>query len=311
MENESFNHYGGWNSSNLLQNNVIFVICIIATVLHFHLWFQLIIHKTKFDLSFIFSLGYISTDIFLLLSYFIQYSIRIRSWIPVTRLSCYFEAYSMFYSDLLEPYCLTALNICRYWQTARNQNIYIFHRRKLILISIIIPLLVLINLIIQDIFGWCIVIEISGESCTFTYTNVIVRVWNLGIMLITPILISFYMLYRALHFLQNSHAQQVILRRNHHRQLIIHSCIFYSIWLTLWFPFMFITYLGVDGINEFIVFVALVANTFETLIDPIISIFLDKRFAQAWKKFHQSINRQFGWHMNARVHPDVQMAIVR
>jgi hypothetical protein len=74
---------------------------------------------------------------------------------------------------------------------------------------------------------------------------------------------------------------------------------------------MFITYLGVDGINEFIVFAALVANTFETLIDPIIVIFLDKRFAQAWKKFHQSINRQFGWHMNARVHPDVPLAIIR
>jgi hypothetical protein len=165
-------------------------------------------------------------------------------------------------------------------------------------------------MIIQDIFGWCVVLEIPGESCTFTYTNIIVRVWNLGIMLITPILISFYMLFQTLYFLQNSHAQQVLLRRNHHRQLIIHSSIFYSIWLTLWFPLMIITYLGVDAINESIVFATLVANTFEILIDPIISIFLDKRFAQAWKKFHQSINRQFGWHMNARVAPNVPMATV-
>jgi hypothetical protein len=51
-------------------------------------------------------------------------------------------------------------------------------------------LLVLINLIIHDIFGWCVVIEISGESCTFTYTNILVRVKNLSIMLIIPILIS-------------------------------------------------------------------------------------------------------------------------
>jgi hypothetical protein len=119
------------------------------------------------------------------------------------------------------------------------------------------------------------------------------------------------MLYRALHFLQNSHAQQTILRRNHHRQLTINSCIFYSIWLTLWLPLLLITYIGVNGINESIVFVALIANTLEILIDPIISIFLDKRFAQAWKKFHQSINRQFGWHMNARVNPDVPLAIIR
>jgi hypothetical protein len=74
---------------------------------------------------------------------------------------------------------------------------------------------------------------------------------------------------------------------------------------------MIITYLGVDAINESIVFVALLANTLETLADPIISIFLDKRFAQAWKRFHQSIYRQFGWHMNARVNPDVPMAVVR
>jgi hypothetical protein len=310
MVNESFNHLGGWNSWNLSQNNVIFSISVIATILHFHLWSQLIIHKIKFDLSFMFPVGYISTDIFLLLFYFIQYSIRIRSWIPVTRLSCYFEAYSMFYFNIFELYCLAALNICRYWQIVRNQNIYKFHRRKLILISVIVPLLVLVNMIIQDIFGWCVVLEIPGESCTFTYTNIIVRVWNLGIMLITPILISFYMLFQTLYFLQNSHAQQVLLRRNHHRQLTIHSGIFYSIWLTLWFPLMIIIYLGVDAINESIVFVALLANTLEVLIDPIISIFLDKRFAQAWKKFHQSINRQFGWHMNARVAPNVPMATV-
>jgi len=163
----------------------------------------------------------------------------------------------------------------------------------------------------QDIFGWCLVTEISGESCTLRYTNIVIRVWNMCVILITPLVISFCMLYRALYFLQNSHAQQVILRRNHHRQLIIHSCIFYSIWLSLWSPLMIISYLGVDAINESIVFVSLVANTFEILIDPIISIFLDKRFAQAWKKFYQSIYRQFGWHMNTRVNPDVPMATVR
>jgi hypothetical protein len=119
------------------------------------------------------------------------------------------------------------------------------------------------------------------------------------------------MLYQALRFLKNFHAQQVILRRNHHSQLTINSCIFYSIRLTLWLPWVIIAYLGVDAINESIVFVALVANTLEVLIDPIIVIFLDKRFAQAWKKFRQSFNRQFGWHMNARVNPDVPLAIIR
>jgi len=303
MTGESFTYLGGWNLSNLLKNDVIFILYIIATIFHFQLWLQLFIHKTKFDLSFLFSLGYIAIDIFITLSYFIQYSIRIRSSIPVTHLSCYFEAYSVFYFNLYEPYCLAALNICRYLQIVRNQNIYKFHRRKLILISIIVPLLVLTNLIIQDVFGWCIVIEKSGASCTLAYTNIIARMWNLIIVLTMPILISFYMLFRAMHFLQNSHAQQVLMRRNHHHRLIIHSFIFYSIWLCLWLPLMIIILLDVDDINESISFVASIACTLETLMDPFISFFLDKRFAKAWKKSYILIKRKVNHLMNVRVHP--------
>ena len=176
MENQSFiDHQGGWNSFNLSKNNLIFSIYVIATILHCHIWSQLFIQKIKFDLSFIFILSYISTDIFLLLSYFIQYSIRIRPWIPVTPFSCYFEAYSMYYFNLFESYSLSALNTCRYWQIVRNMNIYKFYRRKVILVAIIVPLLLLSNIIIQDVFGWCIVRESVGSSCSLTYTNIVVQ----------------------------------------------------------------------------------------------------------------------------------------
>jgi len=161
----------------------------------------------------------------------------------------------MFYFNLLEPYCLTALNICRYWQIAWNQNIYKFHRRKLILISIIVALLVLINLIIQYIFGWCVVVEIWGESCTFTYTIIIVRVWNLCIMLISPILISFYMLILALFYLKNTKAQKMIIRRIH-PYIILHSFIFYSICLMLCASLIIIIYLDIDTISKRLKFVA-------------------------------------------------------
>jgi hypothetical protein len=311
MANESVTDLGGWDSTNLVQNNIIFIICVVATLLQYHLWLQLFIHKTKFDLSFIFSLGYISTDLFLLSFYFIQYSIRIRSWIPVTRLSCYFEAYSMFYFNLLESYSLTLLNACRYGQITRNESVYRIHRRKVILISIIVPVLILLNFLIQNMFSWCIVSEEVGASCSLSYTNSIVRIWNLAIILILPILISFSMLARALYFLQNAHAQQTIVRRNHHRRLIIHSLIFYSIWLSLWSPLMIVNFLDLDNINESIVFAVLLANTLETLADPIICIFLDKRFAQAWKNFYQWIVLQFGGHINARVNPAFQIAAIQ
>ncbi len=161
----------------------------------------------------------------------------------------------MFYFNLFDSCILTALNICRYFQIARNQNIYKFHRRKLILISIIFPMLVLSNLIIQDMFGWCVVVEIWGESCTFTYTITIVRVWNLCIMLISPILISFYMLILALFYLKNTKAQKMIMRRIH-PHIILHSFIFYSICLILWASLIIIIYLDIDTISKWLKFVA-------------------------------------------------------
>ena len=118
------------------------------------------------------------------------------------------------------------------------------------------------------------------------------------------------MLYRSLHFLRTSHAQQVVLRRNHHRHLIVHSFIFYSIWLTLWSPLMMTTFLNIDGINGSTGSVVIVANTMETCVDPCIAYFLDKRVAQAWKKFYRWILHQFGYHPNARVNPAGALVII-
>jgi hypothetical protein len=113
------------------------------------------------------------------------------------------------------------------------------------------------------------------------------------------------MLFRALYFLKISHAQQRIMRRNHHRRLIIHSCIFYSIWLSLWSPVMFLIYLDIYTINEWIVFAASVANTVETLLDPFISVFLDKRFARAWKTSFIWMKGKVDHLTNTRVNPVV------
>ena len=126
-----------------------------------------------------------------------------------------------------------------------------------------------------------------------------------------PILISFYMVFRAANYVKNTNAQQIMLRRNHHRQLIIHSLIFYSIWLILWIPWMIVTYLDIDNQNELIAYVTLVANTIETLIDPILAIFLDTRFPQAWKTSVKWIQRQLGCLLHTRVHPAVELGIVR
>lgn len=311
MQNQSFfNYTGGRNSLSQLQSKIILTISIIAVILHSYIWLQVFIQKIKIDRSFIYPLGYISTDIFLLIFYFVQYSIRVRSWIPITTSFCHFEAYGMFVFNLYENYPLAALNICRYWQIVRNRNVYQVHRQKLYFISALVLSLFSMNFIVQHVFGWCIVTETSGESCTLTYTNVIVKIWNILIVLTVPIVISFVMLYRALHFLQSVQAQQRVVHRNHHHNLLLHTAIFYSIWLSLWFPLMVVIFLNVNQVNQWIVFAAAVGNTMEICIDPVITFFLDKRFAQIWKRSYRWIIRHFISHVNTRVQPVSELIAV-
>ena len=304
MTNRSTIQSDQWNSTLLLYNNIIFTICILAIISHCSIWFQLFVHKTKFDLSFVFSLGYIVGDLFLLPSYLIDYSVRLRVQSSVTPLFCYFQAYSIFIFNLLQSYDLALLNICRYRQIVRNQNIYQDHRQKLLCISLIVLLFILANLFVQHKFSWSIVVVVnSGTSCSLSYTNNLVKIWNFLVTLSLPIAISFSMLIQALYFLQNFHAQQVIIHRNHHRQLIIHSLIFYSGWFVLWGPFMMLTFLDIDGLSVSIAFAAFVASTVEVFVDPFLIFFLDKRFARAWEKSFRWAKQQLIGQRNVQIHP--------
>jgi membrane-bound metal-dependent hydrolase YbcI (DUF457 family) len=118
------------------------------------------------------------------------------------------------------------------------------------------------------------------------------------------------MLAQALRALQNVQAQQSMIRRNHHRQLIIHSLIFYSIWIVLWLPAMIANYLDINEMNKSVGFAVVVASVSEIFADAIVSIFLDKRFAQAWKKFYHLIEHRVGEHLTTRVHPVAQVTVV-
>ena len=135
------------------------------------------------------------------------------------------------------------------------------------------------------------------------YNNIYVRIWNVCIILTLPIVISFGMLIKASYSLYNTHAQQRLLRRNHHRQLIKDSLIFYTIWIILWSPWMFISYMNILDTNEMFIYVTLVMNLLEVLVDPFISFFLDKRFAQAWIKCYRQFRHLLGFQNHARVNP--------
>ncbi|CAF0929630.1 unnamed protein product [Adineta steineri] len=311
MDNGSIIQVGGWDSTNLAQNNIIFGVCVVAAILHTLLWSQMIMRKTKFDITLLFSLGYVSTDIFLLLFYFITYAIRIRSWIPITLATCYFEAYAMFYFNILETYSLMALNISRYWQIVRNPNTYIDHRKMIIVSCVITPFLVAINLIIQQSFGWSVLYSIPGSSCNVSFTNIPVQVWNISIILVIPILLSFCLLFRAFRFLQSAQAGQLHIRRNHHRKVTIQTLIFYSFWFVFWLPGMIVNCLDSDYVDGTTNFIVILLSTIETLCDPIVGIFLDKRIAQVWKKSFKWVYRQPAVQKSTRVTPAVEIKTVR
>ncbi|CAF0929663.1 unnamed protein product [Adineta steineri] len=311
MYNGSIIQGGGWDPTDLAQNNIIFGVCVVAAILHTFLWSQLIMRKIKFDITLLFSLGYISTDIFLLFFYFIAYAIRIRSWIPITLATCYFEAYAMFYFNILETYSLMALNISRYWQIVRNPNTYIDHRKMIIVSCIITPFLVAINLIIQDILGWSVLYSIPGSSCNVSFTNIPIQVWNMTIMLVIPIVLSFCLLFRAFRFLQSAQAGQLHIRRNHHRKVTIQTLIFYSFWFILWLPGMIVNCLDSDYVDGTTNFIVILLSTIETLCDPIVGVFLDKRIAQAWKKSYKWMRRQSGVQKSTKVTPAVEIKTAR
>ena len=311
MNNGSAIEFHQWDSTNRLFGDVIFTISIFAAISHCSIWFQIILHKTKFDLSFIFSLGYIAGDIFVLISSFINYAIRTRTMLGGTRSFCYFEAYSIFIFNLLQSYDLALLNICRYYQIVRNQNIYENHRRILISISIIIPLLILCNLFIQDRLGWSMLLDVPGASCSILYMNIFIRIWNLTIILLLPITTGFCMLVRALYFLKNFHAQQVMVQRNHHHHLIVHSLIFYSIWFVLWSPLIVVIFFDIDDRNDYVAFAAMTATTLEVFSDPFLAYFLDKRFSRVWKKSFRWTKQKLNYHTGNTIHPIISQLIVQ
>ncbi|CAF1665440.1 unnamed protein product [Adineta ricciae] len=216
----------------------------------------------------------------------------------------------MIYFNTLESFYLTALNVCRYWQIVRNQNIYNRHPHFILSICAIIPLFILINMIVQDQMSWCNVVENVGESCSVTYSSIPIRIWNVALMFALPIIISLIASIRCVLHIKQTHSQQVLSRRNHHRQLIYRFGIFYTVWIILWGPFVLLTYLDIKTISDQIDFFTSIGSTLEVAIDGILVSALDKHFEMAWKKTYDNILHQLGLDGKKKVRPIHQLTLV-
>ncbi|CAF0859377.1 unnamed protein product [Adineta ricciae] len=296
----------GWSSTVLYQNRILLGIGLLGTFLHSLLWFQLFFHRIPLDLSLIFPACYVSTDIFILLSYLVQYVIRSTATTPTWRASCYFEAYFAFYFNILESFYLTLLHICRYLQIVRNKNIYMDHRYLVLFMCIIVPALILMNMIIQHEMAWSIVIEKPGSSCSLVYTSLSIRVWNVIVFFCLPIILSFMTSIRSLFYVKQTCSQQMMIRRNHHRRLIYRFLIFFTIWFILWAPSVLLTFLDIHTVGNQIRFIFTAANGLEASIDGVLVIMLDTRFQMVWQKSHDAILQRLGWQKTNKVKPVIQ-----
>ena len=305
------NSTNGWNSLNLSENDFLLSITCFGVFLHSLLWFQFFIHRIKFDFSFIFPICYISTDMFMFIGYFVQYSIRSTMSTGTWNVLCYFEGYFTLYFNMLESFFLTSLNICRYYQIVYNKQIYSIHRHLILFVCLIIPLLILVNIIVQNQMNWCIVIATVGSSCSLFYTSISIRIWNMSVLFTLPIGITFLTSIKCLIFLKRTQSQQMIIHRNHCRRLIYRYACFYTIWLILWTPLVILTFLCIETMDGRIDFIVTAGNAFESCLDGFILILLDKRFEMAWRKSFDAIRLKFGWQKKNKVIPRRQQILVR
>ncbi|CAF1647473.1 unnamed protein product [Adineta ricciae] len=159
--------------------------------------------------------------------------------------------------------------------------------------------------------NWCIVIGIAGSSCSLVYTSIPIRIWNTIVLFALPIGITFLTSIKCLMFLKRTQSQQILIQRNHYRRLIYRYVCFYTIWLILWTPLIILNFLCIETIDGKINFIATAGNTFESCLDGVILIFLDKRFEMAWRKSFDAIRQKFGGQKKNKVTPTCQQILVR
>ncbi|CAF1037648.1 unnamed protein product [Adineta steineri] len=276
----------GWNELTLSRNEIFLIIVFIGIFLHSLLWFQLLIYKIKIDLTFFFSLTYLLTDFILMLAFIIQYIIRTNFQRSTYGFVCYFEAYFIVYVDIIETIFLTCLSICRYFDIVWNKNVYINYRKLILFISIILPILIIINMFIQNYYGWSIVLDEIGSSCSINNKNIYVIIFNEIILFFIPIIISFYLNIQCLIYLKKRNCSKT---NNHNYKLINRFLIFYLIWLILWGPFVFIEQFYTKLITNQIEFIVILLTTLDNTIDAFLVSDLDQRFKIVWKKTYSSI----------------------
>jgi hypothetical protein len=285
----------------------LFYICLVATIIHILFWIQLIAYPTIRQWSMQWLYAYLATDLLLLVRFIVLYAYR---WWPkcvphlLRTIMCYYEAISDNYLNLLQSYILLALNICRYLQIAHNHNVYSSNRYLIMIGHFLIYLLPLFGHIIAIKFGWTILQNPPGDACDLLPISLTIRIIFLLLSYFIPVILTLVFLLLSLNYIHNTNdirAQEIVdARHKYHRQIVIQSSVFYSLWIILWSPHLLLFPFYYK--NSPIGIIAQVFNYISIILDPIVIAALDVRFLQAWRLTGDYLHRMIRRHRSIRVH---------
>jgi hypothetical protein len=295
-----------WSEQAARTVKPLFYICIVATIIHILFWIQLIAYPTVRRWSMQWLYAYLATDLLLLVRFFLLYAYR---WWPICVshflriIVCYSDAIFDNYLNLLQSYILLALNICRYLQIVHNHNVYSSNRYTIMIAHFFIYLLPLFGHIMAIKFGWAILQNPPGNTCDLLPVSLTIRIIFLLLSYFIPVILTLLFLFLCLNYVRNTDGIQtkeiVDARHKYHRQLVIQSSVFYSLWIILWSPHLLVFPFYYK--NSRIGTIAQILNCISITLDPIIIAALDVRFLQAWKSTGDYLKRYIRRHRSIQV----------
>jgi hypothetical protein len=284
----------------------LFYICLVATIIHVLFWIQLIAYPSVRQWSMQWLYAYLATDLLLMLRFFLLYAYR---WWPrclphlLRTIICYCEAIFDNYLNLLQSYILLALNICRYLQIAHNHNVYSSNRHSIIIVHFLIYFLPLFGHIIAIKFGWTILQNPPGDACDLLPISLTIRIIFLLLSYFIPVILTLVFLSLSLNYIRNTNdiqTQEIVdARHKYHRQIVIQSSVFYSLWIIFWSPHLLVFPFYYK--NSTIGIIAQILNYISITLDPLVIAALDVRFLQAWRSTGDHLKRFLRRHRSIRV----------
>ncbi|CAF0750193.1 unnamed protein product [Rotaria sordida] len=256
-----------------------------AFIFHVLFWMHVATHRALRQISMLWVYNYLFTDILLLVQFFVEYTIRTMSHC-IAHSSfyafCNVEAYTNAYMTVLEAYMLVCLNITRYYLIVKNCNISTQYPYILILFNICLYLVGISVLLLQvELFQ---IVKLHPHhntgNCHFNYLDIKTQYGNLIIVLLIPIILNcYFMILTTIHVRRSQ--QAVRSQRSKHLQLLIQFFVVYIFWLVLWAPNVVVSHIvSINDSNSYTRFGSLTS----ALCDPLIFMFIDRRFLKVWKK---------------------------